>query len=40
MIAVRVRRWDDLGKVQGLETPNLDHFRPCLEACLKDGAAA
>lgn len=38
--AVRVRRWDDLGKVRGLKTPDLAHFRPCLEACLKEGAAA
>ena len=24
--AVRLRRWDDLAKVQGLETPPLEHF--------------
>jgi [1-hydroxy-2-(trimethylamino)ethyl]phosphonate dioxygenase len=23
---IRLRRWDDLAKVPGLETPNLDHF--------------
>lgn len=37
--AVRVRRWDDLAKVRDLKTPDLDHFRPCLEACLKESPA-
>jgi [1-hydroxy-2-(trimethylamino)ethyl]phosphonate dioxygenase len=33
--AVRLRRWDDVGKVAGLETPDLEHYRPVLEAALK-----
>ncbi len=33
--AVRLRRWDDVGKVAGLETPGLEHYRPVLEAALK-----
>ena len=32
--AVRVRRWDDVGKVPGRVTPPFDHYRPLLEACL------
>ena len=32
--AVRVRRWDDVGKVPGQVTPPFDHYRPLLEACL------
>jgi len=32
--AVRLREFDDTAKVQGLETPELDHFRPRLAACL------
>lgn len=32
--AVRVRRWDDIGKVAGDATPSLEHYRPLLEACL------
>ena len=35
--AVRVRRWDDAGKVPGQVTPSFDHFRPLLEACLDVG---
>jgi phosphonate degradation associated HDIG domain protein len=30
--AVRLRRWDDVGKVAGLETPDLEHYRATLEA--------
>jgi phosphonate degradation associated HDIG domain protein len=30
--AVKLRRWDDLAKVQGQTTPNLSHYRPILEA--------
>ena len=30
--AVRLRRWDDVGKVAGAETPDLEHYRPVLEA--------
>jgi gamma-butyrobetaine dioxygenase len=33
--AVRLRRWDDVGKVAGLETPGLEHYRPVLEAALR-----
>lgn len=32
--ALRLRRWDDLAKVQHLETPQLDYFRPMLEGLL------
>jgi predicted HD phosphohydrolase len=30
--AVRVRRWDDQGKVAGLRTPTLEAFVPLLES--------
>lgn len=33
-IAVRVRRYDDIGKVPGMSTPDLDSFRPLLESFL------
>lgn len=29
--AVRLRTWDDGGKVEGLEVPDLDHYRPLLD---------
>jgi phosphonate degradation associated HDIG domain protein len=32
--AVQLRRWDDEAKVLGLDTPDVDHFRPHLEAAL------
>ena len=32
--AAKIRRWDESAKICGLQTPNLDHFRPYLEACL------
>jgi phosphonate degradation associated HDIG domain protein len=32
--AVRLRRWDDQAKVPGAPAPDLDHFRPILEAHL------
>jgi gamma-butyrobetaine dioxygenase len=32
--AVRLRRWDDVGKVPGLATPELEHYRPVLETAL------
>jgi phosphonate degradation associated HDIG domain protein len=32
--AVRLRRYDDVGKLPGLETPGLEHYRPLLEAAL------
>ena len=33
--AVRLRRYDDIGKVAGLETPDLEHYRPVLEASMR-----
>jgi phosphonate degradation associated HDIG domain protein len=33
--ALRLRRWDDVGKLEGLETPSLEHYRPALEAGLR-----
>jgi gamma-butyrobetaine dioxygenase len=33
--AVRLRRWDDVGKIAGLDTPDLEHYRPVLEASLR-----
>jgi len=33
--AVRLRRWDDVGKIAGLETPDLEHYRPVLEASIR-----
>jgi phosphonate degradation associated HDIG domain protein len=33
--ALRLRRWDDVGKVEGLETPDLEHYRPVLEQSLR-----
>jgi [1-hydroxy-2-(trimethylamino)ethyl]phosphonate dioxygenase len=33
--AVRLRRYDDIGKVEGLETPGLEHYRPVLEAAMR-----
>jgi predicted HD phosphohydrolase len=33
--AVRLRRYDDIGKVEGLDTPDLEHYRPVLEAALQ-----
>jgi predicted HD phosphohydrolase len=35
--AVRLRRYDDAAKVAGLETPQLEHYRPVLEAALRAG---
>lgn len=32
--AVRLRRWDDLAKIPGLEVPGLDHYRPLLSRVL------
>ena len=37
--AVRLRRWDDLAKVQGLATPELDEFADVLHASMKQGAS-
>lgn len=33
--AVKLRRWDDEGKVVGMPTPGLDHFERCLAASLR-----
>ena len=33
--AVRLRRYDEMGKVPGMATPDLEHFRPFLEAGLR-----
>jgi phosphonate degradation associated HDIG domain protein len=33
--AVRVRRYDDAGKVPGLRTPDLEHYRPILASAFK-----
>ncbi len=33
--AVRLRRYDDIGKVEGLETPGLEHYRAALEAAMR-----
>jgi predicted HD phosphohydrolase len=30
----KLRRWDESAKIDGLQTPNLAHFRPYVEACL------
>lgn len=32
--AVRLRRWDDSGKIPGLAVPRIDHFAPHLRASL------
>ena len=32
--AVRLRRYGDVGKVAGLETPELEHYRPVLQAAI------
>jgi phosphonate degradation associated HDIG domain protein len=33
--AVRLRRYDDIGKVEGLDTPDLEHYRPVLAAAMR-----
>jgi phosphonate degradation associated HDIG domain protein len=38
--AVRLRRWDDVGKIAGLSTPPLEHYRPALEAGLRSATRA
>ena len=30
--AVRLRRWDDLAKIPGMDVPGLEHYRPMIEA--------
>ena len=34
--AVQLRRWDDQAKISGLETPHIEHFRPYLDACIRN----
>lgn len=36
--AVRVRRYDDQGKIPGLKTPGLEAFRPLLESLVRPAA--
>lgn len=36
-IAVRVRRYDDMGEIVGMTTPDLDSYRPWLESFLIGG---
>jgi phosphonate degradation associated HDIG domain protein len=38
--AVRLRRWDDVGKIEGLETPPLEHYRAALQAGLRSATPA
>ena len=33
--AVALRRWDDEGKVVGMQTPDLTHFTPLIRRCLR-----
>jgi phosphonate degradation associated HDIG domain protein len=33
--AVRLRRWDDVGKIESLATPPLEHYRPALRAGMR-----
>ena len=33
--AVQLRKWDDLAKVKGLETPGLESYREAVRGCLK-----
>jgi [1-hydroxy-2-(trimethylamino)ethyl]phosphonate dioxygenase len=35
--AVRLRCWDDGAKIPGLDVPDLDHYRPALEAVTQQG---
>jgi predicted HD phosphohydrolase len=37
-LAVRVRRYDDMGKVAGMATPGLDAFVPLLKTLVSAGA--
>ena len=38
--AVKLRRWDDLAKVPGMDVPPLDHYRPRLGRVIHDRASA
>lgn len=33
--AAMLRRWDDLAKIPSLETPDIQHFIPYIQSCLK-----
>ena len=33
--ALRLRRWDDLAKVEGLRTPGLERYREAVQSCLR-----
>jgi phosphonate degradation associated HDIG domain protein len=33
--AIRLRQWDEQGKIVGLKTPDLEHYRPLVAAALK-----
>ena len=35
MDAVRLRRWDDKGKIEGLKVQGLAHYRPLLESLVR-----
>ena len=37
-LAVRVRRYDDMGKVAGMATPGFDAFGPLLKTLVSAGA--
>src|SRR5262249_50772144 len=37
--AVQLRRWDDVAKEPGLDTPELEHYRPALIAALSRPAS-
>jgi [1-hydroxy-2-(trimethylamino)ethyl]phosphonate dioxygenase len=37
--AVRLRRWDDRAKIPGLAVPDLEHYRPALEAVAGMGSS-
>lgn len=36
--SIRVRRYDDQGKVPDMETPDFEHFRPLLESLVRPGS--
>ena len=36
--AIRLRRYDDMGKVKDMVTPPLESYRSLLEACVADFA--
>jgi phosphonate degradation associated HDIG domain protein len=38
--AIALRRWDDEAKVEGLQTPGLEHFRRYVEAALLQGPSS